>query len=74
MFCGTINKRRGRGRYLGCQGQTITKPAIGGPGPPHGLALPLELLSAIHLSIINHSDPVREGLKGKEEKKRFKNK
>lgn len=55
--------------YLGRQGQTITKPAIGGPGPPHGLALPLELLSTIHLSIINHSDPLREGLK--KEKKDF---
>lgn len=49
--------------YLRHQGQTITKPAIGGPGPPHGLALPPELLSTIHLSIINHSDPLREGWK-----------
>lgn len=49
--------------YLRCQGQTITKPAIGGPGPPRGLALPPELLSTIHLSIINHSDPLREGWK-----------
>lgn len=49
--------------YLRCQGQTITKPAIGGPGPPRGLALPPELLSTIHLSIINHSDPLREGCK-----------
>lgn len=49
--------------YLRHQGQTVTKPAIGGPGPPHGLALPPELLSTIHLSIINHSDPLREGWK-----------
>lgn len=53
----------GWGGYLRCQGQTITKPAIGGPGPSHGLALPPELLSTIHLSIINHSDPLREGWK-----------
>lgn len=49
--------------YLRHQGQTITKPAIGGPGSPSGLALPPELLSTIHLSIINHSDPLREGWK-----------
>lgn len=49
--------------YLGSQGQTITNPTIGGPGPPCGLALPLELLPTIHLGIINHSDPLRQGLK-----------
>lgn len=48
--------------HLGRQGRAITQPAVGGPGPPCGLALPLQLLPAIHLSIINHSDPLREGL------------
>lgn len=62
-------------RYLGCQGQTITKPAIGGPRPPNGLALPLELLTTIHLSVINHSDPLREGCKieGKKKYGRIRN-
>lgn len=55
--------------HLRHQGQTITKPAIGGPGPPRGLALPPELLSTIHLSVINHSDPLREGWKKEKEKK-----
>lgn len=61
MFEGA-KKTRGRGGHLGRQGRAITKPAVGGPGPPRGLALPLQLLPAIHLSIINHSDPLREGL------------
>lgn len=58
--------------HLGCQGQTITEPAIGGPGSPCGLALPLKPLPTIHLSVINHSHPLRESLKKK--KRRVNNK